>query len=80
MNVSKIQIDTLLSCSSYPIQQSKVSGDFSSNLQLQEKSSEKKATSKYLVEDNRIVYEKYDRYGKLIIKVPWNNEPIDVTA
>ena len=80
MNGSKIQIDALLSCISYPIQQSKVSGDFSSNLQLQEKSSEKKATSKYLVEDNRIVYEKYDRYGKLIIKVPWNNEPIDVTA
>jgi hypothetical protein len=80
MNGSEIQIDALLSYSSYPIQQSKVSGHFSSNLQLQEKSSEKKATSKYVVEDNRIVYEKYDQHGKLIIKVPWNNEPIDVTA
>lgn len=80
MNGSEIQIDTLSSCSSYPVQQSMVSGHFSSNLQLQEKPSEKKATSKYVVEDNRIVYEKYDRHGKLIIKVPWNNEPIDVNA
>ena len=29
------------------------------------------SSSKYIIENNRIVYEKYDDYGKLIFKVPW---------
>ena len=29
------------------------------------------SSSKYVIESNRIVYEKYDDYGKLIFKVPW---------
>jgi hypothetical protein len=80
MNGSEIQIDTLLSHSSYPITQSRISGHSSSNLQIEDKSPEKEATSKYVVEDNRIVYEKYDQHGKLIYKVPWNKKPFDVTA
>ena len=32
---------------------------------------------KYRIENNLIVYEKYDRYGKLISKVPWSPKPID---
>ena len=32
---------------------------------------------KYKIENNLIVYEKYDRYGKLISKVPWSPKPID---
>ena len=29
------------------------------------------SSSNYVMEKNRIVYEKYDDYGKLIFKVPW---------
>ena len=30
-----------------------------------------KTSSKYIVENNKIVFERYDRYGKLIFRVPW---------
>jgi hypothetical protein len=30
-----------------------------------------KNSAKYIVENNKIVFERYDRYGKLISKVPW---------
>ena len=80
MNGSEILIGKLLSHSSYPITQSKVAEHSSSDLQIQNKSAEKGSTSQYIVEDNRIVYEKYDQHGRLIYKVPWSNKPLDVTV
>ncbi len=79
MNGSEILIGKLLS-HSYPITQSRIAEHSSSELQIQNKSPEKGATSKYIVEDNQIVYEKYDQHGKLIYKVPWNKKPFDVTV
>ena len=40
----------------------------------------KKTSHKYLIENNLVVYEKYDRYGKLISRVPWSLKPIDEKA
>ena len=40
----------------------------------------KKTSHKYLIENNLIVYEKYDRHGKLISRVPWLLNPIDEKA
>ena len=40
----------------------------------------KKASHKYIIENKSIVYEKYDRHGKLIYKVPWSLKPIDEKA
>ena len=37
----------------------------------------KKTSHKYLIENNSVVYEKYDRHGKLISRVPWSLKPID---
>jgi hypothetical protein len=37
----------------------------------------KKISHKYIIENNLIVYEKYDGYGKLISRVPWSPKPID---
>ena len=36
----------------------------------------KTASHKYTIENNLIIYEKYDRYGKLILKVPWSQKTI----
>jgi hypothetical protein len=36
-----------------------------------------KTSHKYIIENDLIVYEKYDRHGKLILKVPWSPKPID---
>jgi hypothetical protein len=41
------------------------------------KENDQKVSHKYKIENNLIVYEKYDRYGKLISKVPWSPKPID---
>ena len=35
-------------------------------------------SSKYIVDNNLVVYEKYDRYGKVILRVPWSAHLIDV--
>ena len=37
----------------------------------------KKTSHKYTIENNLIVYEKYDRHGKLISRIPWSPKPID---
>ena len=37
----------------------------------------KKISHKYIIENNLIVYEKYDRYGKLISRVPWSPKTIN---
>jgi hypothetical protein len=40
----------------------------------------KQTSSKYIIEDHLIVYEQYDRYGKLISRVPWTANPISERA
>jgi hypothetical protein len=37
----------------------------------------KETSHKFIIENNLIVYEKYDRYGKLISRVPWLPKTID---
>ncbi len=39
-----------------------------------------KTSHKYIIENNLIVYEKYDRYGKLVSRVPWSPIAIDEKA
>ena len=41
------------------------------------KENDQKVSHKYKIENNLIVYEKYDYHGKLISKVPWSPKPID---
>jgi hypothetical protein len=41
---------------------------------------DKKTTHKFIIKNNLIVYEKYDRYGKLISRVPWSPNTIDAKA
>jgi len=36
----------------------------------------KKTSHKYTIENDLIVYEKYDRHGKLISRVPWPPKPV----
>ena len=40
----------------------------------------KQTSSKYIIKDHQIVYEQYDRYGKLISRVPWTANPISERA
>ena len=40
----------------------------------------KESSHKYIIENNLIVYEKYDHHGKLISKVPWSSKSIDKKA
>ncbi len=37
-------------------------------------------SSKYILDGNRIVFERYDRNGKLILRVPWNAHRITAKA
>ena len=39
-----------------------------------------KTSSKYIVENNKIVFERYDRYGKLLFRVPWAARSISKKA
>jgi hypothetical protein len=36
----------------------------------------KKTSHKYTIENDLIVYEKYDHHGKLISRVPWSPKPV----
>jgi hypothetical protein len=40
----------------------------------------KQTSSKYIVDNNSFVYEQYDRYGKVILRVPWSARLIDVKS
>jgi hypothetical protein len=42
--------------------------------------SKTQTSSKYIIEDKSLVYERYDRHGKLISRVPWTVHPIDKKA
>jgi len=39
-----------------------------------------KISSKYILENNKIVFERYDRNGKLISRVPWNCNKVSAKA
>ena len=80
MNNFEFQTDIKSIPKLHPMIQNNVTGRFSANPQTHESIQDKSSRSKYLIEDNRIVYEKYDRYGKLILKIPWIREPVDVIA
>ena len=37
-------------------------------------------SSKYILDKNKIVFERYDRNGKLISRIPWNTHSISEKA
>jgi hypothetical protein len=39
-----------------------------------------KTSSKYILEKNKIVFERYDRNGKLISRVPWTAHGVSAKA
>ena len=39
-----------------------------------------KTSSKYILENNKIVFERYDRNGKLISRVPWTAHMVSEKA
>jgi hypothetical protein len=39
-----------------------------------------KTSSKYILEGNKIVFERYDRNGKLISRVPWTAHGVSAKA
>lgn len=39
-----------------------------------------KTSSEYILSNNKIVFERYDRQGKLISRVPWTANTIDENA
>jgi len=39
-----------------------------------------KTSSKYILDDNKIVFERYDRNGKLISRVPWAAHRVSAKA
>ena len=39
-----------------------------------------KTSSKYILDDNKIVFEQYDRNGKLISRVPWTANRVSEEA
>jgi hypothetical protein len=39
-----------------------------------------KTSSKYILENNKIVFERYDRNGKLISRVPWTAHRVSAKA
>jgi hypothetical protein len=45
-----------------------------------EKSDLSITTSKYILENNNIVFERYDRNGKLISRVPWTANRVSAEA
>ena len=77
MKDSEFHIGIVLSPNHYSmIQNRKIGGSFAKP-QTGESIQDRSSSSKYVIEDNRIVYEKYDRHGKLICKIPWIKKPLD---
>jgi hypothetical protein len=74
MNMPMNEISHVLSCGNCWLDQNglhKRSG-------CGEQNGTKQTASKYIVDNNSVVYEQYDRYGKLILRVPWSAHLIDV--
>jgi len=64
MNDSEFQNGIVLSPKRYPMIQNRVTGGSSAKPQINENIHDKSSSPKYVAEDNRIVYEKYERHGK----------------
>ena len=74
MNMPMNEISHVLSCGNCWLDQNglhKRSG-------CGEQNGTKQTASKYIVDNNSVVYEQYDRYGKVILRVPWSAHLIDV--
>jgi hypothetical protein len=76
MNEPIYQIVNILSTNRYQMFQNRVPVRSLTDPQIDIK----KSSHKYIIENNLIVYEKYDRQGKLISRVPWSLKPIDEKA
>jgi len=46
-------------------------------LHLREEEQQKQGSAKYVVEKNRLFFEKYDKNGDLILRMPPENLPVD---
>lgn len=73
MNEPIYQIVGILNTNLHQMYQNRV--PVSSLNDLQEDN--KKTTHKFIIKKKSIVYEKYDRCGKLISQVPWSPKSID---
>jgi hypothetical protein len=76
MNESINQIVGILNTNFHQMFQTRVSVGPLNDSQIDSK----KASHKYIIENKSIVYEKYDRHGKLISRVPWSRKPIGEKA
>ena len=76
MNEPIYQFDNILSTTTHLMSQNRVPVCSLTDPQIDNK----KASHKYIIENKSIVYEKYDRHGKLISRVPWSLKPIDEKA
>ena len=73
MNEQINQISPVLSSGNYQLFQNRLYAHSGSG----EGKDTKQDSSKYIVYNNSIVFERYDRYGKVIYKIPWSAHPID---
>ena len=76
MNVLIYQFDNILNTTRHLISQNSLTVGSLTDPQIDNK----KTSHKYIIENKSIVYEKYDRHGKLIFRVPWSLKPIDEKA
>jgi hypothetical protein len=51
-----------------------------SKIKDEKKEEEKQQTAKYRQEDDRIIYEKYNKNGELIFRIPPKQNPLDELA
>jgi hypothetical protein len=73
MNEPIDQIGSILSADRHQMFQKRPAVFSLTDLQIDNK----KTSAKYIIENNFIVYEKYDRYGELIFRVPNSLESIN---
>ncbi len=52
----------------------------SSEIKNENSEKDKKQSSKYKMEEDRIIYEKYNRNGELIFRIPPKQNPLDELA
>ena len=76
MNEPNNQIVGILDSTFHQMFQNRVLAGSLTNPQVDNK----KASHKYSIENNLIVYEKYDRHGKITSRIPWSPNPIDDKA
>jgi hypothetical protein len=76
MNETVIPISNILISATYQTRQNRSQ----EHAGAEEGKNNGQTSSKYILEDNQIVYEQYDRYGKLISRAPWTANPISEKA